>query len=134
MKLYNVFIKRDFQGKIEDIRFLKDGISLLALFFTPLWFAYHKMWKEFFAIIFISILLSSFAASVSQVFDISLQVILCFVIAINANYWLGEFLHKKKKYAFAGSVFGHNPAEAKINFAHNFDVEFTDLNSNITSK
>jgi hypothetical protein len=134
MKLYNVFIKQDLQGKIEDIKFLKDGISVLALLFTPLWFAYHKMWKEFFAVIFITIIFSYFASSVSQSFDVVLQVILCFIIAINANYWLGEFLYKKKKYAFVGAVFGKDSTEAKMNFAHNFDVEFADLNSKIISK
>ena len=36
MKIYNVFIKEDKSGKIEDVVVLKDGFSLVAFIFTPL--------------------------------------------------------------------------------------------------
>ena len=134
MKLYSVFIKQDTNGKVEDIKFLKEGISLLALLFSPIWFAYHRMWREFFAVIIITLIISHFAISVSPSFDAILQIILCFIIAINANYWFGEFLQKRKDYDFAGVVFGQDLAEAKMNFTHNFGIEFDDLSFNSLSK
>ena len=133
MKLYNVFIKEDSNGKIADVRFLKEGISILALLFTPFWFLYHKMYKEFVAVIIISTIFSYFFANLSETQNFILQMMLFFVIALNANYWLGQFLSKKKNYNFAGVAFGKDHAEAKLNFTRNSKIEFSDLNLNLIS-
>jgi hypothetical protein len=128
MKLYNVFIKQDSVGNIEDVRLLKDGISILALLFTPLWFLYHKMYKEFAAVIILSIILSTATQSASDLEAALLQGTIFLIIAINANYWLGEHLRKNREYYFAGMIFSKSPIEAKLNFTRNFGVEFSDLN------
>jgi hypothetical protein len=128
MKLYNVFIKQDSKGAIEDIRLLKDGISFLALIFTPLWFLYYRMWKEFFAVIIVTAIFSNLSGTFSGGEDILLEFILVFMIALNANYWLGEHLRKNKHYNFSGIVFGKNAAEAKLNFARNFGFKYEDFN------
>jgi len=133
MKLYNIFIKQDSAGRVEDVVLLKDGISILALIFTPFWFLYHKMWNEFFAVIFITIIFSLFAEISSDVTEALLQSILLLLISVNANYWLGEHLRKKRNYIFAGVVFAKTAAEAKLNFIRNFGMSFDDLNSKMVA-
>jgi hypothetical protein len=133
MKLYNIFIKQDSAGRVEDVVLLKDGISILALIFTPFWFLYHKMWNEFFAVIFITIIFSLFAEISSDVTEALLQSILLLLIAVNSNYWLGEHLRKKRNYIFSGVVFAKTAAEAKLNFIRNFGMSFDDLNSKMVA-
>ena len=129
MKLYNIFIKQDSAGRVEDVVLLKDGISIIALISTPFWFLYHKMWNEFFAVVFITIIFSLFAEFSSELTEALLQSILLFLIAVNANYWRGENLRKKRNYFFGGVVFAKSAAEAKSNFVRNFGISFADLNS-----
>lgn len=127
MKIYNVFIKEDKSGKIEDVVVLKDGFSLVAFIFTPLWFAYYKMWREFFVVLFFVFSLQILFAKVAMFYGVILQIIMVILIAFNANYWLGEHLQKRKKYKFIGAVFGKNKAQARINLVKEFKLHFQDF-------
>jgi hypothetical protein len=129
MKIYNIFIKEDESGKIQDVKLLQDGFSLSAFIFTPLWFLYYKMWREFFAVI-IFVFLLQFLAEKSLIFDgILLQIILTIMVAFNSNYWLAQHLQKKKKYKFIGAVFGKNNAQARINLVREFRLNFQDFSA-----
>lgn len=127
MKLYNIFIKQNSAGKIEDIKLLKEGFSLSALIFTPFWFLYHKMWREFFAVIAV-VFFAVFLQEIHLAFDANLiEIILLIIIAFNANYWLEEHLRKKQGYEFIGIVCAKNCAQAKINLVENFHLNFSDF-------
>ncbi len=133
MKLYSAFTKENREGKIEDVILLKDGFSYPAFFFSGLWFLYHKMWQEFFALLLINfafILLGGISSSFDRIF---LEIAFIFIIALNANYWRADKL-RKSGYNFVGLVFGNNPAEAKLRFANNFKADYDiDLNKFDTS-
>ncbi len=117
MKLYNALIKKNFEGKIEDIILFKEGFSWMAFLFSAFWFLYHKMRKEFFVMLAANFVFA-FAGKLNFLsgFDgVCLQIAFFFVVALNANYWLVDDL-KKRGYEFVGLVFGNDLAEARKNF------------------
>lgn len=123
MKLYNALVKKNKEGKIEDVILLKEGFSFFAFLFSGLWFLYHKMWKEFFVVLVLDIILIFFA-KISSPFDkFALEIALSFVIALNANYWFCEHLKKHCGYEFFGLVFGQNKANAKLRFISNLEAD-----------
>jgi hypothetical protein len=82
MKLYSALIKKNEEGKISDAKLLKEGFSFFAFLFGPFWFFYHKMWREFFALLLADVALGFFVGF-DQLF---LEISLVFIIALNANY------------------------------------------------
>ena len=122
MHLYNTLIKKNSEEKIEDIILLKEGFSLGAFCFGPLWFLIHKMWKEFFFLIVLSVVSTAFANSFLGFNKILLEIAFAFIIAINANYWLGKHL-QKKNYQFVGLIFGDNKSKAQLRLAQNFAAD-----------
>ena len=130
MKLYNALIKKNKEGKIEDVILLKEGFSFFAFLFSGLWFLYHKMWKELFALILINITFA-FLGKISSDFNkIFLEISFLFIIALNANYWLCDHL-KKKGYQLVGMVFGENITNAKIRFIKNLEADFPEFDDSI---
>lgn len=125
MKLYNVLVKRNPVGEIEDIVLLKDGFSWLAFFFSGLWFLYYRMWKEFLVMIAANVVLVFFAKISSNLDRTFLEFAFFFLIALNANYWRVEHL-KKKKYEMVGLVFGSNLVDAKLHFVDGLEDEFSE--------
>ena len=124
MKLYNALIKKNKEGKIEDVKLLKDGFSWLAFCFSIFWFFYHKMWKEVFALLVVSIMFSllEVAGILSGFNKVFVEVLFTFMIALNANYWFVESF-KKQGYEFVGLVFGSDLASAKMRFISNLEQE-----------
>ena len=122
MKLYNVLIKKTEEGKIEDVITLKEGFAGWAFIFNKFWFLYHKMWKEFIALLILGFAFSYFCESgyLAPIDQILLKISFLLMIAFNANYWLIENL-KKKNYEFAGVAFGSNYANAKMRFIKNME-------------
>jgi hypothetical protein len=119
MRLFNIFIKKNAENKIEDILLVKEGFSWRAFIFSNLWFLYHRMWKEFLALCVMSIFFAIFADS-WVIFDkIILELAFALVIGLNANYWLVNHL-LRKNYQFCGIVFGNNLAEAKLNLIREY--------------
>lgn len=121
MRLYNALIKRNSEGKIEDVILLKEGFSFLAFCFGPLWFLSRKMWNEFFVLIAFNASFAFLTNIFSRSDKISLEILFAFIIAINANYWFGEYL-RKKNYQFVGLIFGSNKSNAQLRFAQNFQL------------
>lgn len=126
MQLYNALLKKNKDGKIADVILRKEGFSFSAFLFGPLWFLYHKMWQEFFALIAFNIALEIFV-DFEKIF---LEVVLAFIVALNANYWLCEHL-KKKNYQFVGLVFGSDFANAKLRFVQNFSADLNGFEDSI---
>jgi hypothetical protein len=121
MRLYNALIKRNSEEKIEDVILLKEGFSLLALCFGPLWFLSRKMWNEFFIIIAFNATFAFFTNIFSKSDKILIEILFAFIIAVNANYWFGEHL-RKKNYQFIGLIFGSSKSNAQLNFAQSFQT------------
>jgi hypothetical protein len=122
MKIYNAFIKKNKEGKVEDIVFVKEGFSFFAFLFSGLWFLYHKMWSEFFVFLLASTALSYGFEFIPEFDKFFLELAFVFIVALNANYWLCENL-KNKNYEFVGLVFGGNRTEAKIRFVKNLEAD-----------
>ena len=124
MKLYSALIKKNKEGKIQDVTLLKEGFSLWAFLFSIFWFLYHKMWKESGALFVVSIALSVFEESkmIDGSGKLMIEVMLGLVIACNANYWLLGAL-QKKGYEFKGLVFGSDLINAKMRFIQNLEGE-----------
>jgi len=124
MKLYNALIKKNKEGKIEDVILLKEGFSWLAFFFSIFWFLYHKMWKESFALLVVNVVFAALDtnAILSGFNKILVELLFTFVIALNANYWLVENL-KTRGYEFVGLTFGDDCANAKMRFVKNLTDE-----------
>ena len=125
MKLYNVLVKRNSVGEIDDIVLLKDGFSWLAFLFSGIWFFYHRMWKEFLVLIAVNVAFVFFAKFSSNFDRVLLESGFFFLIALNANYWRVEHL-KKKGYEVVGLVFGANRIDAKLHFVDGLEDEFSE--------
>ena len=115
MNIYNALIKKNDNGKVEDIIMIKEGFSWKAFFFNTIWFVYHRMWKEIIILFLIGFAFSFFAKLSSDFDKLTMQIALFFMVALNANYWLCEKI-KNKGYEFAGIVFGSNATHAKLRF------------------
>lgn len=124
MKIYSALIKKNHEGKIEDIALLKEGFSMTAFLFSAFWFLYHKMRKEFLVLLLANFVFA-FAGKLNFLsgFDeFCLQIAFFFIVALNANYWLVDDL-KKRGYEFVGVVFGSDAANAKMRFVENLKAE-----------
>jgi hypothetical protein len=122
MKIYNVLIKKNPEGKISDLVFLKEGLSYPALFFGAFWFLFHKMWREFLALLLVNIALT-LPHNILPEFDrLFLQFALAFIVAINANHWLLQHL-RKSGYELIDLVVGANSDEARFNFVKSFSTD-----------
>lgn len=122
MKIYNALIKKNKEGKIEDVILLKEGFSFFAFLFSGLWFLYHKMWSEFLAILLVNFLIAYMGNFFPAIDKVLLEISLIFLIALNANYWLCEHL-KKKDYNFVGLVFGRDQTHARLRFLKNLKAD-----------
>lgn len=124
MKLYNVLTLNNKDGKTDDVIFLKEGFSWLAFIFNIFWFLYHKMWKESFALLLIAGVFVLFEESKIIYGDskIIVEILLDFIIALNAYHWLCESLIKKG-YQFEGVIFAKNAAQARLRYVQNLEVD-----------
>jgi hypothetical protein len=125
MKTYSILIKKNSEQKITDLVVLKDGFSYSALFFGGFWFLYHKMWREFLALLLVTFVLGSPHGFLPKFDQIFLLIALSFVVAFNANYWFVENL-KKCGYEFVDLVPGLDEDEARFNFVKNQEIRFDD--------
>lgn len=123
MKTFNALIKKNKEGKIEDIVLVKDGFSFSSFFFSGLWFLYHKMWHEFFALMMAGAMLCFFGDFIPSLDKFFLQLAFVFIVALNSNDWFCEHL-KKKNYEFVGLVFGDDYASAKMRFVKNLKADY----------
>ena len=119
MHLYSALIKKNSAEKITNITFIKEGFSLSAFIFAPLWFLYHRMWSELLAFLIANLALSTLGNFLGTSDKILLEISFLLIIALNANHWLGEHL-KNKNHQFVGLFFGKNSQEAQLNFTQNF--------------
>ena len=117
-------IKKNKEGKIEDVRLIKEGFSYLSFIFNIFWFLYQKMWKESAALLMVAIGFLIFEESkfIYGPSNILFAVIFIFMLAVNANHWLLEAL-KKRGYEFRGLVFGSSQIVAKMRFIKNIEEE-----------
>ena len=120
MQLFNIYIKESL-NQIEELVVVKNGFSFYAFLFNIFWFLQHKMWKEFFTILLINIIIG---ITIQQEWFVDsnatiLQLGLILMIALNANYWYGQSL-LKQNYQFSGCIFGKNDDEARLKFVTNY--------------
>lgn len=125
MQLYNVLVKKNPEGKIDDIVLLKDGFSWSAFLFSGIWFFYHRMWKDLLVLILVNFAFMFFAKISSNLDRALLEFSLFFLVALNANYWRMEHL-KKKRYELVELVFGANSVDAKVHFVDGLEDEFSE--------
>ena len=128
MKLYNAFIKKDLNDKIEDVVLLDEGFSFFAFLFSGLWFLFHKMWLNAAVIFAINYLLQSLGNNeVLPKLDVMfLEISFLVIIAYNANHWFGEHL-LRRGYKLSGFVLAANKAEARIKAVQALYVDYPEL-------
>ncbi|MFZ9180750.1 MAG: DUF2628 domain-containing protein [Rickettsiales bacterium] len=114
MKLYNGLIKYGNKDQIDDVIIVDNSFSFKALIFNPLWFFYHRMWREFLLLILLSVVIALFPISETDI--LLIQIALYFAIALNSRTWLIDHLVKRKKYQQVAMVFANNITEAKLKF------------------
>jgi hypothetical protein len=121
MTIYNIYLKKTTADKIEDIICIKDGFSWPAFLFGPLWFAYHKMFKEFLILIIINILINNFQSSnlLGNLDILLLQFGFSILIANNANFWRIQSL-AHQNYQFSASIVSDSSQEALAKFIKHF--------------
>jgi len=125
MRPYNVLVKKNSVGKIDDIVLLKDGFSWAAFLFSGFWFFYHRMWKELLVLILVNFAFV-FISKISSAFDRTLlECGFFFLVALNANYWRVDHL-KKQGYELVGLVFGNDQVGAKVHFIEGLKDEFSE--------
>ena len=132
MKLYNILVKYNKSGKIDDIVAINDGFSWKSLFFNPLWFIFNKMWIESFLFVAIVILFNLIASQVF--FGKYLLYMFFFLVAFNAKYWKIDSLISRRKYQLIAFVFGKNIDEAKNNFIHQITPKSSDYHEVFSNK
>lgn len=116
MKFYNAYFSRDKKNKIDDVVVIKEGFSLTALILGPLWFLYHKMWQEFFTLILLKMAISIMGNFLPTFDRLVMEIIVMFLVALNANYWYAQSL-LKKDYKFLTIIGGLNKDDALFNVA-----------------
>lgn len=124
--IYNCFVKKDENLVVTDVVLLKEGFSWSAFLFSGVWFFYHKMWREFFAIILVNILFSLVAKTISDFDQIAIQCAFAVIIGLNANYWRGKNL-LKKDYEFLGSILSQDDCDANLQFVKNFKIGSSEM-------
>ncbi len=118
MKLYNALIKKSEEGKISEIILIKEGFSFFAFLFGPLWFFYHKMWKEALTLIVVDAFFGLYSNIAGFPNEILLQISFAIIVAVNANFWLCAHL-LRKKYIFSGLFFADDQASAMLVLSKN---------------
>jgi len=128
MKLYNAFIKKDQNGKIEDVVLLDEGFSFLAFLFGGLWFLFHRMWLNAAIIFAINYMLQSISnnAILSKLDVMFLETSFLIIVAYNANHWFGEHL-ARLGYQISGFVLANNKAEARIKAVQALHADYPEL-------
>lgn len=106
MNIYNVFVRNGIlPAKENDLILVKNSFSFSAFIYGFLWFIPYKMWKHFFLIFILTIMVSTtlhlvFSENIALMGDLFFALL----IAYNANHWLLEKLAKSKDYVFFGVV------------------------------
>ncbi len=120
MKTYKIFLKRNADGKIEDLRIVKNGFDVFALMFQDLYLFYHKMWGK-------ALLFFLFFVLLGFVLNISLKLvgylIVCSYIAVCFSDWKSKQL-SDDGYEFLGISNGNNKKEAKEKFLEYFNTNY----------
>ncbi len=119
MKLYNALIKKSEEGKISEIILIKEGFSFFAFLFGPLWFFYHKMWKEALTLIALDTFFGLYSKIAGFPNEVLLQISFAIIVAANANFWFCAHL-LRKKYIFFGLIFADNQDGAMLSLGKNF--------------
>lgn len=128
MKLYNVLIKKDQNGKIEDVVLLDEGFSFYAFLFGAFWFLYHRMWLNAAVIFAINLALQYFEDQeiFTKIDSTFLQIAFLVIVAYNASHWFGEHL-ARLNYKNNGFVLAENKAEARIKAVQTLHNDYQNL-------
>jgi hypothetical protein len=119
MKIYKIFLKEN-EGKIEDLKIIKDGVDFFALIFQDLYLFYNKMWGKAF-LFFFAFFVLDFTFNIF--FMLIGYVIICSYIALHFSDWKSEQLIKDG-YKILGLCNGKNKKEAKENFLEDFNNNY----------
>ncbi len=70
-----------------ETRFVKEGISWMALFFAPLWLIFHRMWLVLFAtlLLYVTAIVAANAVGLDAGPALSLVLVVNIIIALEGN-------------------------------------------------
>ena len=124
MKLYKFFLKKDKNGKIDDIQVVKEGFNFYIFIFQFLYLVYLRLWKHA-VILFCIMFFSNYIIKYNLRFiSLPLQISVLLYYAFELNDLIAINL-VKNKYEYLGKSFGNDPDEAKLNFLKELDKNYS---------
>ena len=100
-----------------ETRFVKEGISWTAVFFTPLWLFFHRMWLVLFAtlVLYAIAIIAAEAVGLDAGPALSLVLVVNIIIALEGNN-LRRWTLKRAGYQEIGVVTGRSLEHVKDGF------------------
>ena len=123
MKVYRIFLKKDGENKIEDLKILKEGFDFNSLLFGCFYFYLRRLWWQE-GVILIILLLSIFMPSLFFIFFPLLFVILVYFGFKSVNWYSKKLLDLG--YVYLGYSIGNNIKEAKLKFLETLNNDYSD--------
>ena len=116
LQLYSSLVKKDTNGKIEDISLIKNGFGFGAFFFSLFWLLSHTMWRGVIIFLLLEVfIIKLFNADIFGFIEFFvLQVGFFTILGVNAKNWLSRNLQKYKGYEKIGYVLAQNEEEARL--------------------
>jgi hypothetical protein len=114
MKIFNIFSRDKVD---EEVLFVEDKFSIVALFFQFLWLLYHKVWMKALIILVIQAMLM-FAVKrgiIVEQLSNQLNMVMAFIVAVFAKSWYMSALIKRD-YRFLGVMAAKDLDEAKYRY------------------
>lgn len=121
MKTYRIFVKGGKNGKIEDLKIIKEDLDYLAFIFNVFYLFFNKLWKMGLLFLFLTVALLFLPSKCCSA--IGSFIIFAF-IAVHFVDWKSQQL-AEDGYEFFGIFSGNNEKEAKEDFLKKFNENYT---------
>ena len=112
MKFYNIFLKNDEKGVVEDLILLKEGFNIYPPIFGVFWFLYKKCYISALILTIINYVISTF---LDIEYYIGIYVGIFLLMGFESNRILMK-KYIKSGYKYLGYTSGKNEIEAKRRF------------------
>ena len=124
MKIYRIFLKKDKNGKIEDLILIKEGFSIFTFIFQGFYLLSKQLWLEatiLFGIIIFSNILKYYFKILFISIPLQLGVLLYYSFEFN-DLFTKRLI--KDGYEYLGYSSGKDEKEAKLKFLDTFTKSY----------
>lgn len=119
-KIYNVYIKKDVSDPFEQMEFVPEGFSLLAVFLTFFWALYYRVWSlaAFSFAVLTALEFAYLQGFMPEDMTSVLRLVFSLWVGFEANDWRASSL-ERRGYILYDVVSGTSEEEARIRFLDN---------------